>query len=145
MINSCYKYLKIILIIIFTTLILALQIGCSQPELPKYVITECPANINGCMSEELVVNGLIKKSEPFSKFYEAERNRMPSHIHWIQEPSLKLGEAITDCTTNITKLRQIPPDLNDAFIVAHELRSYVYWDDGFPSITYDLHFDKFNL
>ena len=86
-----------------------------------------------CVREEKVVGILKQESEPFAKFYEAERGKMPKQICWTENAELPwYTPAHTNTSTNTITLKQIPPSPEDDFMVAHELCAFLLQADGFP-------------
>jgi len=118
-------------IIVFTLLIvLPLLFACNREEVRQ--VSDCgnPA----CLREDWVVSVLKQKSKPFAKFYEAERGKMPQHIHWIEDTTLPWNTpAYTNISTNTITLKQIPPTSKDDFMVAHELCAFLLLAEGFPT------------
>ena len=131
-----FRVRGIIAFLILLILLLFLQVSCNQQEtdayaIPEYVILEC--SIPECVSENTVVGKLLEESEVFRKFYKAERHKMPVHIHWIENPGLPANIlGATDLPNNQVHLRQIPPRIEDAFVVAHELSVFILRYEGFP-------------
>ena len=103
--------------------------------------------IETCAEEE-VVNQLISSSPEFKNYYEIERDNI-DNIYWIKsnkeiESTLgfQRGQKGKACLlkdkTGIRKLiilEQIPPSLNDLFIVAHEMCHFLIANKGFPGIS----------
>lgn len=103
--------------------------------------------IETCAEEE-VVNQLILSSYGFKNYYEVERDNI-DYIYWIKsskeiESTLgfqrgQRGKAyLLEDKTGIKKLivlEQIPPSLNDLFIIAHEMSHFLIANKGFPGIS----------
>ena len=107
--------------LIVTILLVLLSSACNYSK-PEYY------------EEQRVVSPLIQKSSPFAKFYEAERGKMPQKIYWIKDTSLpEDNPAITSIDSSTVRLKRIPPDTKDDFIVAHELCTFILSYEGFPT------------
>lgn len=103
--------------------------------------------IETCAEEE-VVNQLILSSSEFKNYYEIERGNI-DNIYWIKsnkeiESTLGFQRGqrgkmyLLKDSTGIKKLvvlEQIPPSLNDLFIVAHEMSHFLIAKKGFPGIS----------
>lgn len=99
-------------------------------------------------AEEDVVKQLISSSPAFKNYYETERESI-GEILWIKSnKDVELtsgfqkgqkGKALWyGKKTDIKKiiiLEQIPPSLDDLFIVAHEMTHFIIANKGFPSIA----------
>ncbi|NJD78911.1 MAG: hypothetical protein FIB08_17765 [Candidatus Methanoperedens sp.] len=99
-------------------------------------------------AEEDVINQLLSSSPEFKNYYETERDNI-DNIYWIKsneeiESTLgfqrgQRGKAyLLKGKTGIKKLivlEQIPPTLNDLFIVAHEMAHFLIINKGFPAIS----------
>lgn len=95
-----------------------------------------------------VVNHLMSVSPGFKNFYEIERDTI-GNVHWIKSNKdieselgfprgLKGRMYFSKDNTGIKKLivlEQIPPTLNDEFIVAHEMCHILIINKGFPGIS----------
>ena len=102
----------------------------------------------GTYAEEDVVRQLMASSPAFNNYYEAERESI-GEILWIKsnkdvESTLgyrreQKGKAqIRENKNGIKKLiilDQIPPSLDDLFIIAHEMAHFLIANKGFPSIV----------
>lgn len=118
-------------ILLSIVLILSSLPACSSEEVPK--ASGC-SEVQGCLNEEWVVGKLLKESNAFAAFYQAERKRMPKHIHWVEDLSLPSSNpGITDLLVDITYLKRMPSSNEDDFLVAHEMATYIERCEGFPS------------
>ena len=102
----------------------------------------------GTYAEEDVVHQLIAHSPAFKKYYEAERESI-GEILWIKsskDVELILGFQngqkgkmyhLTGKTglNKLIVLEQIPPSLNDEFIIAHEMGHILIFNKKFPGIS----------
>jgi hypothetical protein len=87
-----------------------------------------------CYNESAVLSDLLKSSTPFRSFYNAKRASMPAQILWAQDQYHVLPfnvPAMTDPANNITILKNMPPTVDDSFIIAHELCTYLQQAEGF--------------
>ena len=102
----------------------------------------------GTYAEEDVVNQLIASSPAFKIFFETERESI-GEINWIKsnkdvesELGFRIGQKgkaqVRENKTGVKKLiilDQIPPSLDDLFIIAHEIAHFLIANKGFPSIV----------
>jgi len=99
-------------------------------------------------SEEDVVKQLISSSPAFKNYYETERESIGEILWIISNKDVELtsgfqkgqkGKALRyGKKTDIKKiiiLEQIPPSLDDLFLVAHEMTHFLIAKKGFPSIA----------
>ena len=87
-----------------------------------------------CYNESAVLSDLLKSSAPFRSFYNAKRASMPAQILWVQDQYHVLPfnvPAMTDPANNITMLKNMPATIDDSFIIAHELCTYLQQAEGF--------------
>jgi hypothetical protein len=86
--------------------------------------------------ESFVIDELLKSSQAFQDFYEAERNRIIQPIYWAKDASLPEGidyrfsKFLTG--ESVIRLRRVPALVQDACKVAHELEHVVIDIEGFP-------------
>lgn len=102
-------------------------------------------------SEEDVLKQLINSSKEFQKFYEAEKGNIGS-IFWLKsnkdiEVSLgfvkgqkaKYSRIFNkNVTEKLIILEQIPPLLDDAILIAHEIGHDLIFNNGFPGVSPNL-------
>lgn len=119
--------------LLITTLMLALVVcGCEE---------RCEEK-TGCLQTREIVQNLLQESSAFRALYKAERKKIPECICWLEltdelARSAGLPEGVLAATnpdTNTTFLKRIPPRVDDAFVIAHELRAYVLKKEGFPMV-----------
>jgi hypothetical protein len=92
--------------------------------------------------EKIVVNGLIVSSKEFKTFYENERIKIIEPLRWVLDHFLPEGvraRVSTEINTGkifFIRLPRIPPNLKDAFIIAHELGHIVLFTEGYSGVLY---------
>ena len=86
--------------------------------------------------EDYVIGALLKSSKEFNAFYKAERAKITQPIEWIKDESLQEESPARyghiDENNGVIRLRRIPPEIEDAVIIAHELQHAVIISKGFP-------------
>lgn len=95
--------------------------------------------------EEVVVNSLLTSSKEFKTFYENERRKIIKPFYWELDSALPEGvvarntmeiDTNTGKQTIFIRIPRIPPNLEDAFIIAHELEHLVLDAEGYVGVTY---------
>ena len=115
---------------------------------PSGSYTLSPGKSVETYSEEDVVKQLISSSPAFKNYYETERESIGEILWIISNKDVELtsgfqkgqkGKALWyGKKTDIKKiiiLEQIPPSLDDLFLVAHEMTHFLIAKKGFPSIA----------
>jgi hypothetical protein len=87
----------------------------------------------GCFQTNVIVQDLYRESSAFHAFYRAEKRNIPKCICWVEDKNLSEDlPGLTDPSKNTTYLKRIPPKVDDDFIIAHELCTYIIAEEGFP-------------
>jgi hypothetical protein len=116
--------------------LLASLISCSQE-------FECPES---SFTENYVVGDLRKSSVECEAFYQAERGKITGQVCWVKDGQIEELNAaeletseVNGKTIAVIHLREIPPSLDDAVTIAHELEHLVLNAEGFPitNATYE--------
>ena len=95
----------------------------------------------GCLHTCEIIKDLLRESAAFRVFYKAERQNIPC-ICWRELTDevarerrlLEDVQAATFLEENITYLETIPPRVDDDFIVAHELCTYIIKEEDLPTL-----------
>ena len=90
--------------------------------------------------EDFVVGDLLRSSDQFRSFYDAERTKVGS-VYWARDSSLPEGVSFRSSRfqgdagfVRVIRLRRVPAILEDACMIAHELEHFVCDEEGFPTI-----------
>lgn len=122
---------------LIVTLVLALVFyGCAVK------CEEQCENKPDCLQTCEIIKDLLRESSAFRAFYKAERKNIPECICWREltdqlAKSANLPQDVQGFTyppDNVTYLKRIPPRVDDDFIVAHELCTYIIKEEDFPTL-----------
>jgi hypothetical protein len=88
--------------------------------------------------ERFVLTGLLKGSDDFASFYATQRPKIRIPVYWAHDPTLPQGidyrrTSLPARGIAVIRLRRIPPSLEDASMIAHEVQHLVLDAEGFPT------------
>lgn len=134
------------LVYMFTLLLALVTLACECTPLPAPLGTVTVLDETGQQvtlnhyPESSVIGELLKSSNEFKLFYQAEREKVVEPILWVQDPSLQYNEAVTnrrkteEGIVDLIRLRRIPAVPEDAFMIAHEMEGCVLNEEGFIGV-----------
>jgi hypothetical protein len=91
--------------------------------------------------EDHVIGKLLKSSDRFRAFYQAERQKIVGDVYWAHDTNMPKGIDYRNTVivragvpiARVIRLRRVPATSEDAFKIAHELEHLVLDAEGFGS------------